>query len=208
MGASAAKLTQPERSELSTQRLIEAALSIAAKEGVSAVTFEAIGKRAGYSRGLATQKFGSKKGLVAAVINHLHELRGESFSELHPRGLSGLKGLIAYVEMHLAAIHGDPEGAAYFLLLAGAVAERADTRELFAASHERAKQAMMRFMALGERDGSIRPLPDREASALAVGSLIVGIAIQSHADPAMPFERVAAEARRGIENAFAAERQC
>ena len=204
MGASAAKLTQPERSELSTQRLIEAALSIAAEEGVSAVTFEAIGRRAGCSRGLATQKFGSKKGLVEAVITYLHEQRGTAVERLHPEGMTGLQGLIAYVELHLAAIHSDPEGAAYFLLLAGSVAERADTRELFAASHERAKRQMMRFMARGEKDGSIRPLPDREASALAVGSLIVGIAIQSHADPAMPFERVAAEARRGVLTAFAA----
>ena len=69
----ATRRTQAERRDESGRSLIEAAVEVVAEQGVGAATFESIGRRAGYSRGLATQRFGSKEKLIEAVIGHLHE---------------------------------------------------------------------------------------------------------------------------------------
>jgi AcrR family transcriptional regulator len=60
--ASAAKRSQAERRDASERQLIEATMAVVATRGVEAATFDAIGLAAGYSRGLASQKFGSSAG--------------------------------------------------------------------------------------------------------------------------------------------------
>ena len=60
--------TQVERRAESEQRLLTAAAELIATEGFAAASLERVGAAAGYSRGLASQKFGSKDGLVTAVI--------------------------------------------------------------------------------------------------------------------------------------------
>ena len=72
---STARRSQAERRDESQRSLVEATLAVVANRGVSAATFDEIGRAAGYSRGLATQKFGSKQGLIEAVIDYLHQQR-------------------------------------------------------------------------------------------------------------------------------------
>jgi len=59
---------QAERSALSDRRLTEAATELLVKSGIQGTTLEAVGKRAGYSRALATHRFGSKAGLFSRVL--------------------------------------------------------------------------------------------------------------------------------------------
>src|SRR5260221_13714997 len=65
--------TQAERRDESERGVLQAAIAVVADEGVGAVTFDAVGRKGGFSRGLATQRFGSKQGLIEAVIKHLHD---------------------------------------------------------------------------------------------------------------------------------------
>jgi len=53
---------------LSDRRLTEAATELLVKSGIQGTTLEAVGKRAGYSRALATHRFGSKAGLFSRVL--------------------------------------------------------------------------------------------------------------------------------------------
>jgi len=62
--------TKQLRSELSTRRLLEAASELIAEQGYDRTTLQAIGRRAGYSHGLVTQRFGSKEGLLTALIEY------------------------------------------------------------------------------------------------------------------------------------------
>jgi AcrR family transcriptional regulator len=57
-----------DRSRLSTRLLVQAAAELIAERGYERTTLAAIGKRAGYSPGLVTLHFGSKEGLLWAVI--------------------------------------------------------------------------------------------------------------------------------------------
>ena len=52
----AARLTQAERRDRSERELLGAAIRVVAGQGVSAATFDAIGREAGFSRGLVTQR--------------------------------------------------------------------------------------------------------------------------------------------------------
>ena len=167
------------------------------------MTFENIAARAGYSRGLASQKFGSKQGLIRAVIDHLHEARDELLETQALARQTGLESLMTYVDMHFEALQESKENQAYFVLLAGAVGDQSELRELFAASHERAKLQLMAIVQRGQLDGSIRAEIDSEAAALMVGSLLVGIAVQALADPSMDLTRVGKETRAVLTASFA-----
>jgi AcrR family transcriptional regulator len=57
-----------DRSRISTRLLVQAAAELIAERGYERTTLAAIGKRAGYSPGLVTLHFGSKEGLLWAVI--------------------------------------------------------------------------------------------------------------------------------------------
>jgi AcrR family transcriptional regulator len=60
--------TQAERTALSDQRMFEAAISLIIEKGTQKTTLKEIGERAGYSRGLANYRFGSKDGLMTELF--------------------------------------------------------------------------------------------------------------------------------------------
>lgn len=196
------KLRQPERRNLSQRRLIKAALSVAAEHGVQAVTMEAIGNRAGYSRGLASQRFGSKDGLIRAVIKHLHEERIAEFELRHLDDCKGLDALLLFVDMHLHGLTASPEAAAYFMFLASGIADRTTIRSIFASAHDQSKHQLMDIVARGQQDGSIKTSIDAEAAALMTGSLIIGISMQYLTDPDLNLNRVLNETKSVLEASF------
>lgn len=67
-GKPAVRRRQAERSALSDRRLTEAAIELLVKSGIQGTTLQAVGQRAGYSRALATHRFGSKAGLFSRVL--------------------------------------------------------------------------------------------------------------------------------------------
>lgn len=66
-----ARLTQAERTEISDSRMLEAAVSLIVEVGPAATSLKEVGLKAGYSRGLAGQRFGSKDNLFAFVLRHV-----------------------------------------------------------------------------------------------------------------------------------------
>ena len=176
--------TQAARRDESGRSLIEAAIAVVAGEGVSAATFDAIGRRAGYSRGLAAQRFGSKQGLIEAVIRHLHDLQEEALAAHGVDALPGLDAVLGFVEAYLAGLAGAREGRAYFMLLSAAVADASELRAAFAAEHGRVEARLEALVRRGQADGTIRAALDPAAAALMIGSLLLGLSIQLLVDPA------------------------
>lgn len=176
--------TQAERRDESGRSLVEAAIEVVADEGVSAATFEAIGRRAGYSRGLATQRFGSKQKLIEAVIQHLHEQQERGLVEHRIDDLAGLEAVLAYVDLYLRNLGRESEGRAYFMLLSAQVADATELRAAFAAEHGRVERRLEALVQKGQAEGSIRREIDADAAALMIGSLLLGLSIQVLVDPA------------------------
>ncbi|WP_296595678.1 TetR/AcrR family transcriptional regulator [Phenylobacterium sp.] len=178
-----ARRTQAERRDESGRSLVEAAIAVVAREGVSAATFDAIGRQAGYSRGLATQRFGSKQGLIEAVIRHLHERQEAGLLDNDIDDLPGLEAVLAFVDVYLRALAGEHDGRAYFMLLSAAVADATELRPAFAEEHERIERRLEDLFRRGQAEGSIRRELDPRAAALMVGSLLLGLSMQMLVDP-------------------------
>lgn len=185
-----ARRTQAERRDESEQRLLQAAGEVIAQSGVSAATFEAIGARAGFSRGLATQKFGSKQGLIEALIAHLHARQDQALGAIGVDDMSGLDALLTYVDIYVRDLTLKGEGRAYFMLLASAIADLSALRAAFAASHERVERRLEAMVQRGQREGAIRRDLDADAAALMVGSLLLGLSIQCLIDPDMNLDPI------------------
>jgi len=60
--------TQAERTALSDARMFDAAMQLIVEQGTHATTLKAVGERAGYSRGLASSRFGSKDALFGQLV--------------------------------------------------------------------------------------------------------------------------------------------
>ena len=190
--ATAKRRTQAERRDESGRGLVEAAVAVVAEEGVSAATFEAIGRKAGYSRGLATQRFGSKQGLIEAVIQHLHERQEAALAEHGVDDLPGFEAVLAYVDLYLRGLASEAGGGgrAYFMLLSSAVADATAMREAFAAEHGRVERRLEALVLKGQAQGHIRREIDADAAALMIGSLLLGLSMQVLVDPGMNLEPI------------------
>jgi AcrR family transcriptional regulator len=78
--SAAAPRTQEVRRTEAEQRLLAAAAEMIGEVGPSRVTLANVGKRAGYSRGLATHHFGSKGALMQRVVEAVtHQFREAVF---------------------------------------------------------------------------------------------------------------------------------
>jgi len=177
------KRTQADRRDESERRLLEAMVEIVAEEGVGATTFERIARRAGYSRGLAFLKFGSKEGLIRALIKRLQQSRIEALLALDIEHMSGLEALITYVRLHFDELAAAKDTRAYFTLAAGAVADLSAIRNAFSESHEQSRIFLEQLIARGQREGCVRADVDPSGAALAVGSLLLGASMQYITDP-------------------------
>jgi len=198
--------TQAERRDQSERGLVEASIAVVSEEGVSAATFEAIGRRGGYSRGLVGQRFGSKLGLIEAVIAYLHDEK-ETYTSAHRvDGLPGLEALLAYVDLYLQRLSHLGEVQAYFRLLCWAVADISAFRSAFATEHDHVRARFEGWLIRGQAEGQIRPDLDPTAAALMVGSQLLGLSIQMLIDPTMDVDPIRVTCVATLRQAFAANR--
>jgi AcrR family transcriptional regulator len=177
--------TQAERRSESERGLVQAAVGVIASQGVGAVTFESVGRAGGFSRGLATQRFGSKQGLIDAVLGHLHDQQQSRVRAQAESGPSGLAAVLDYVGACLGDMVMREETRAYFMMLSSAIAEANDTRGFFRETHAEVEQRLAAWVAQGQAAGTIRADVDPGAAALMIGCLLFGMSMQLMVDPAM-----------------------
>lgn len=176
---------QADRRAESENRLLSAAAELLIEKGISAATFGKIGDRAGLSRGLVTQRFGSKRGMIKVLINRLNDRHAARLADHHIENLSGIDGLLAYVDAFVDNLQADHEQRAYFVLLAASVSDKSDAKSLFFETHQETAAGIQTFLRQGIADGSIRADLDAVAVSLIIGSLLLGLATQSLLDPQM-----------------------
>ena len=85
--------TQAGRTALSDERMFASAKQIIVEKGTHKTTLKEIGERAGYSRGLASNRFGSKEGLFSQMVRDFNRRWA---SELK-RFVGEKTGLAAYI---------------------------------------------------------------------------------------------------------------
>lgn len=167
------------RSERSTEALLDAAAALLAEGGLSAMTFAAIGERAGYSRGLVTARFGSKAGLVEALIRRVWSgLRDAGIVPL-ARGTTGLESLVGLVDgIRRRALENPRDMQAMNALILGALGAEDDLKARMAAFSEAMSTEIGAALRRGVEDGSVHPAVDPERGASVLTAALLGIAYQ------------------------------
>lgn len=109
-----ARQTQAERRETSERAILEAAKTIVAEKGIEALTLQAAGEAAGYSRALPGRYFGTKDALVVALVDHILESYAVRIrAELGQA--EGLEGLCNHVAFYIDDGMRDPVSLRAFM---------------------------------------------------------------------------------------------
>lgn len=171
--------TQAQRREESENRLLAAAAEIIAREGYLAATLERVGERAGFSRGLASRKYGSKDGLIEAVIwrvsAHVNEQVDRAIADLP----DPLDQLLALFDRFVELVQTDTSVRAYFVLFSAMIANRLETRSVFDQVQLRFGDRIEELIAAAQRAGRIPSPPPSRHAAFLVGCLLAGISIET-----------------------------
>ena len=175
--------TQAERRAATEERVLDAAVALTAERGVRAVTLATVGEKAGYSRGIVTHHFGSRRALLDALVGRLQD----AFRPPAASAGTGLDRLLALVDAYLVHLDAEPEIARAFLVLwVESLAAEPELRPVFADRDKRFRSAIADAVRAGTADGSITADAGAEALALAIVGLLRGTGMQMLHGPVGP----------------------
>lgn len=172
------------RSKASSKAMLDAATDLLLEGGFAAATFVQIGKRAGYSRGLVTTRFGSKVGLLEALIDHI--VIGWIDRTLKPMQSkeSGLAGALVLLEGIWRQVGRDDRQlrALYIMMFDSITAEEAVQAKI-AELHEFLRASIAESLNRGIADGSVKPGTDPEMESAMLLATLRGVTYQWMIDP-------------------------
>jgi AcrR family transcriptional regulator len=174
----ARRRTQAERTALSDARMLDAAVALICQQGSAGTTLKEVGERAGYSRGLAGYRFGSKEGLFGFVVRAVGEAWLQELTAV-TRGKVGLDAIGAALDAHARFIADAPQHVrAFYLLWFESIGPRSTVKEVIERVHERRRRDLLAWIGAGVSAGEIDPGVDAEALADHFCGAIVGIVYQ------------------------------
>ncbi|MFE6867266.1 TetR/AcrR family transcriptional regulator [Kitasatospora sp. NPDC057692] len=172
------------------RRLVAAAWELAAEGGAAAASVQAVAERSGISRGSVAWHFGSKDGLLKAVVEEAFrwgaEFMGERLAAAGPR-----TGVEALIEANFALM-SRPESHIFSTLLIEAVSRESPLRATYAEEY-----AKVRGLYADHLRATGAHVADPEAVAAALLGGTLGINIQHQLDPGLDRRR-AVTAMTGI----------
>jgi AcrR family transcriptional regulator len=118
--------TQEERRGEAERRLLEAAAAMVSEAGPAKVTVANVGERAGYSRGLVSHHFGSKRALMQRLVESVtYQFREALFDEQQSSNALGELGTLVGIYFDVVS-DLQPINRARLVLWADAVANPSD----------------------------------------------------------------------------------
>lgn len=181
--AKPARKTQAERTALSDSRMFEAAKELIAEHGTHNTTLREVGERAGYSRGLASNRFGSKEGLFSQLVRDFNRRWAEELSRSvgTSTGLPAFGAALDAVEFFL--LNRSDEMKALYILWFESMSSHDIVRQRLARNHTAYRRDSERWVREGIEQGTIRSDIDPQAFAVEFASLIFGLIYQWLVDP-------------------------
>lgn len=181
--APAPRLTQAERTAISDGRMLDAAMTLVLERGTHNTTLREIGELAGYSRGLASNRFGSKEELFAELIDVFNE-RWKKESTAFVGNNTGLEAFDAANEsiIHFMNTNSDYIRA-MFILYYETVSSSTVMRDRLAAQHAAYRRAIGRYISQGIEEKSFKRTVEPARVALQYTSFFFGLVYQWLANP-------------------------
>lgn len=149
-------LTQAERTALSDTAMLHAALDLVLEHGTEKTTLAMIGEAAGYSRGLATYRFGSKAGLYDAMCKSI----SRNWLEYLTRGVGdkvGIEAMCAALDAIRKFVEDLPrEGRVLQIMHCGSASPGSEFPDTSIGIHKRQRSDVAEWVRLGQENGEIR----------------------------------------------------
>ena len=175
---SSAGNTQAERTALSDQRMFEVAIELVNERGTAKTTLKDIGEGAGYSRGLASYRFGSKDGLWMELFARFDDIWKAHLSE-YLTGKRGLAALQAAIQAQ-RDIFTRESGylRAMYILWYESLGRESDIRASLASHHVIYRRDVQQWIEQGQEAGEIRADVDPANFATGYCSTMFGTIYQ------------------------------
>jgi AcrR family transcriptional regulator len=172
--------TQVERRNESERALLDAAVRLFARKGIDETSLADIGAEAGYSRGLANHRFGSRAVLVERLASRTQRAFLAGLGERE----ADAEAMVAIADAYLERVssHGD-EGRAFFVMWGASFAEEAPLRAVFVADDARFREGIEALVRAGQQQGTIRADADPIGFATVFVAVLRGIGAQALVDP-------------------------
>jgi AcrR family transcriptional regulator len=172
------RMTQAERTALSDQRMFEAAIRLINERGTQKTTLKDIGEMAGYSRGMANYRFGSKDGLMQELFSRFDDRWKEHLGS-YVDSRSGIDAVLAaasalrdFLKLESSYMR------AMYILWYESLGQESEIRSELAHHHEVYRKEATAWIRQGIKDGQIDPSINAEQFAVQYCAFIFGIVYQ------------------------------
>jgi len=170
--------TQAERTALSDQRMFEAAISLIIERGTQKTTLKEIGELAGYSRGLANYRFGSKDGLLLELFAHF-DTRWKDHIDSYIKDRTGISAVLAAAEALRDFLKLESTYMrAMYILWYESMGHESEIRTRLADHHDVYREDATQWITDGIASGEIDPDVNAEQFAVQYCAFIFGLVYQ------------------------------
>ena len=167
--------TQAERSALSDQRMFASACALICAHGTAGTTLKAVGEQAGYSRGLASHRFGTKAELFAFIIRRVGEQWIATLNEAVGQR-RGFPALSAALTAHGRLLQsGEAPIRAFYILWFESLGPDSPIHATVQHVHQRRRADVVAWLTPALAAGEIQPALPLEAIADQFCAAITGI---------------------------------
>ncbi len=168
-------LTQAERTAISDKAMIDACIELILEHGTDKTTLQAIGEKAGYSRGLATYRFGSKAGLFDVVCKSISR-RWLGYLKDDVGDTVGIEAMCTALDSFFRFVSDSPRDARVLqILYCGAASPKSEYRQTSANIHQRQQDDVADWVRAGKEAGEIRKDADPKSIAAQYIAYISGM---------------------------------
>lgn len=172
------KKTQAERTALSDQRMFDAAINLIIERGTQKTTLKEIGELAGYSRGLANYRFGSKDRLLLELFASFDE-RWKAHLGSYIRGKTGINAVLAAADALRDFLKLESNYMrAMYILWYESLGHESEIRSKLADHHDIYRKDATQWIKEGIVNGEINSKVNAEQFAVQYCAFIFGLVYQ------------------------------
>lgn len=184
--AAAAPKTQEQRKAESERRIIRAAMELFARQGYLRTTLIEVGKAAGYTGGLVSHRFGSKEGLLNAVVDNASRrfLEDQLQPAIGESGSSSAEDMLRnYIRTYIDEVFvREGHIRALYVIMGEALGSVAEIQPKIAQLNTGMRTHIASIIEYGIDSGEFNQSVNPEAAAVLVVGMLRGVTMQYLSD--------------------------
>jgi len=176
--AKVVRMTQAERTALSDRLMFDAAIKLINERGTQKTTLKEIGELAGYSRGLANYRFGSKEGFMQELFKRF-DIRWKEHLSSYVENRSSIEAVLGAAHALRDFLKFEPDYMrAMYILWYESLGHESDIRTKLADHHDVYRKDATAWVEQGISDGEIDPKINPAQFAVQYCAFIFGLVYQ------------------------------